>query len=79
MESRDGVFWVAVAATPFSLTVMRTGFLRPALTSFSSSCVCVAENKPVRLCLGRYPRMVLRLGRQAAASYRKQKNKGHYR
>ncbi|TNN23811.1 hypothetical protein EYF80_066066 [Liparis tanakae] len=31
---------------------MRTGFRRPARTSFSSSWVCVAENRPVRLCLG---------------------------
>lgn len=61
MDSLEGVFWTAEAATPFSLTVMRTGFLSPALTSFSTSCVWVAENRPVRLCLGRWPKMVFRL------------------
>lgn len=52
---------MAEAATPFSFTAIRTGFLRPALTSFSNSCVWVAENKPVRLCLGRWPKMAFRL------------------
>ena len=62
MASRDGVFCVLESATPFSLTVIRTGFLRPARSSFSSSCVCVAENRPVRRCFGKKLRMVFRLG-----------------
>lgn len=50
-----------LAATPFSFTEMRTGFRRPALTRLSSSCVCVAEKRPVLLCFGRNSRMVLML------------------
>lgn len=50
-----------LAATPFSFTEIRTGFRRPARTKFSTSCVCVAEKRPVLLCFGKNSRIVFML------------------
>ena len=53
-----------------TLTVTRTGLRRPALASCSTSSVSVAENRPVRRCLGSRARMALRLTWKPSASRR---------
>lgn len=50
---------MGVLMEAFSLTLIRTGFLKPALTRSCNSLVCVAEKRPVRRCRGRYCRIVL--------------------
>lgn len=41
----------------FSFTFTSTGFRSPALIKSSTCLVCVAEKRPVRLCLGKYFKM----------------------